>query len=318
MKKRWLLFGFIGLLLYACAGGKKEGAVVVPHEQLQPVRLGILPTMDGLPFVVAEKQGLYDSLGVDVTLVRFQSPYDRDAALQSGQIDGAVTDYPSVVVLQAHHTELAFIMKNDGYYCFIVSRQSKINRQKQLTNKNIAVSRNTMVEYATYLFLDKIKISPTEVNLPEIGQLPLRLQMLSYGQVDASFLPDPFATIAMGSGQKSLVSTRELGISWLGTAFTLKALKEKREEIKLLVKGYNWGVNYLQTHPQKQWKKLLMEETGIPEALTGLIVLPTYQLATRPSEKELANAVAWLKTKKRIPSAYRGENLVDTTFVSFE
>lgn len=106
--------------------------------------------------------------------------------------------------------------------------------------------------------------------------------MLQYNQIDASFLPDPAASIAMNSKNKSLISTQELGIEFIATAFSRKALQEKRKEIELLITGYNLGVNHIKMHPQSEWKQVLME-IGVPENLTGLIALPTYRKATRPS-----------------------------------
>lgn len=316
MKQFFLLFSFLGITLTACTGTPKDTQTTFQQDQLQSLNLGVMPTMDGLPFIIAQKQGIYDSLGLDVSLIRFNSANDRDAAFQSGQIEGAVTDYPSVAVMQSRHTGWGVVMKNNGYFCFIVSKESGINNRKQLKECNIAISCNTVVEYATDLLLDKAGIHTTEVNKPEIGQIPLRLQMLQYGQIEACFLPDPFASIAMNSGHKSLISTRELDINFTCTAFSLKALKEKSLEIGLLIKGYNLGVEYLHTHPLNEWKQLLIEEIGVPEALTGLIVLPPYEPAARPSAKDIATTIAWLKARGRIPDTYQGENLVDTTFIT--
>lgn len=314
MRKLVLLFTLSTLLLSACTNGKKDAATT--SQQEQSISLGMMPTLDGLPFIIAEKQGIYDSLGLDVNIVHFNSANDRDASLQSGQIDGAVTDYTSAAVLQAHHTPLAIIMKNDGYFCFIVAKQSGINNREQLKAKNIAVSRNTVVEYATDLLLEQAGIAMNEVNKPEIGEIPLRLQMLQYGQVDASFLPDPLASIAMNGGNKSLISTRELGIHLTGTAFSEKALKEKGEPISRLVMGYNLAIEYMQIHPLKEWKQVLMEELGVPETLTGLIALPPYEQAARPAKADIASAIAWLKAQGRIPKSYQGLNLVDTTYTT--
>lgn len=317
MKSPVFLFYILLLLLCSCQNRKGE-TTTQSLTELQAISLGMMPTMEGLPFYIAEKQGIYDSLGLDLTFLRFNSANDRDAAFQSGKTDGMITDYPSAAAMQAvHHNSLRFIMKNDGYFCFIVSKESKINRPQQLKRQNIAVSRNTIVEYATDLLLKKSGISLSEVNCPEIGQIPLRLQMLQYEQIDASFLPDPFASIAMNSGHRSLVSTYELGINFTGTAFSEKALTEKKQEINLLIQGYNLGVEYIRSHPQGELKQQLIE-FGIPENLTGLIALPSYQQATIPPEADIREAVRWLKTQKRIASSYTGEQLIDTTFIHNE
>ena len=314
MRRSVFLICILSFLLYSCQSKKGE-ITFLPTAELQPLSLGMMPTLEGLPFYIAEKQGIYDSLGLDLTFIHFNSSNDRDAAFQKGKMDGMITDYPSAAFIQAHHrSNLSFVMKNNGYFCFIASKESKINRPQQLKLKNIAVSRNTIVEYATDQLLKKSAILLSEVNSPEIAQIPLRLQMLQYGQIDASFLPDPFASIAMNSGHRSIISTQELGINLTGTAFSAKALEEKKEEIKLLIQGYNLGIEYIRTHPQKEWKQQLME-LGVPENLTGLIALPSYQPATLPSEADVKEAISWLKAHQRISSSYTGDQLIDTTCI---
>ena len=314
MKRAALIFCILLFFLYSCQRKKGE-SVFIPSTELQPLTLGMLPTLDGLPFHIAKAQGIYDSLGLDLTILSFNSAYDRDAAFQFKSMDGMITDYPSAVTLQAiHHTDLGIILKNDGYFCFIVSKESGINQLQELKEKNIAVSHNTIIEYATGQLLNKAGISQAEVNKPEIAQLPLRLQMLQYDQIDASFLPDPAASIAMNSQHRSLVSTQELGIDFTATAFSRKALNEKRKEIELLITGYNLGVDYIKMHPQKEWEQVLIE-IGVPENLTGLVALPSYQKAKRPSAEGIDKAIQWLKENHRIPETYSEKNLIDTTYI---
>ena len=145
MKRPILLFWFILLFLYSCQSKKGDGSFL-PLTELQPLTLGMMPTLDGLPFHIAKTQGIYDSLGLNLTILSFNSANDRDAAFQTGKMDGMITDYPSAVVLQAiHHADLGLVLKNDGYFCFIVSKESNINQLEQLKEKNIAVSRNTVI-----------------------------------------------------------------------------------------------------------------------------------------------------------------------------
>ena len=304
MKRAALIFCILLFFLYSCQRKKGE-SVFIPSTELQPLTLGMLPTLDGLPFHIAKAQGIYDSLGLDLTILSFNSAYDRDAAFQFKSMDGKITDYPSAVTLQAiHHTDLGIILIHDGYFCFIVSKESGINQLQELKEIYIAVSHNTIIEYATVLLVNKAGISQAEVNYPEIAQLPLRLQMLQYDQIDASFLPDPAASIAMNARHRSLISTQELGIDFPVTAYSREAIN-----------GYNLGIDYIKMHPQKEWKQVLIE-IGVPENLTGLIALPVYRKAERPSADALDKAVTWLKTNNRIPQTYSGyKSLIDTTFI---
>lgn len=55
----------------------------------------------------------------------------------------------------------------------------------------------------------------------------------------------------MNARHRSLISTQELGIDFTTTAFSRKAINEKRKEIELLITGYNLGIDYIKMHPQK-------------------------------------------------------------------
>ena len=96
MKRPILFFWFILFFLYSCQS-KKGDSSFLPLTELQPLTLGMMPTLDGLPFHIAKTQGIYDSLGLDLTILSFNSANDRDAAFQTRKIDGMITDYPSAV-----------------------------------------------------------------------------------------------------------------------------------------------------------------------------------------------------------------------------
>ena len=310
--KKHIAFICMLMITFTACNHKKQTESQGP---LQELKLGAMSSMDYLPFVIAQKQGIYDSLGLKVDIVKFFSANDRDAAFQSGNIDGTVIDFTGAALQQANGVDLKMIMKNDGFFYLITGKNAKIDSLSQLKGKNIAVSRNTVVEYSTDKALEAGKIKGSEVNKPEINKIPLRLEMLQNGQIDASIFPDPFATIAINNGNKSLITTKDLGISVTGTMFTGKAVKEKPEEIKALIKGYNLGVEYIKTHPVEVWASILVEDAGLPAALTKEIILPDYQPATLPSENDIKNTVQWLKAKKLIPLEYNGKELVDTTFI---
>lgn len=312
MKRYLFLFIATVLCFSACHSGKQKEE----KGTLQELKLGAMSSMDYIPFVVAQKRGIYDTLGLKLDIVKFFSANDRDAAFQAGQIDGTVIDFTGAALQQANGVDLGMVMKNDGFFYLIAGKDVKINRIDELKGKNIAVSRNTVVEFSTDKALESAGLSPADANKPEINKIPLRLEMLQNGQVDASIFPDPFATIALNNGHRSLVTTKDLGISVTGTMFTGKALQNKREEIKILLKGYNYGVDYLKSHPVEEWADILVEDAGLPEALAGEILIPDYQHASLPTARDIVVTLQWLKEKALIPQGYDGKTLVDTTFVS--
>lgn len=313
MKKLLCILAILIVCLVSCRNEKKQEQPVIT-DQPQELSIGLMPTLDALPFLVAQKKGIYDSLKLDLTVKTYNSSSDRDAAFINNQIEGMTTDYISATMLSTiHNKPLKIILRNDGYFCFVVSKNSNIRKLEELKSKNIAISSNTIIEYATDQLLDKEGIDKGTVNKPEIGEIPLRMQMIEYGQIDASFIPEPMATAAMRSGHKTLISTQELKINLLVTAFSAKAIADKAEGIKRLVTGYNLGIDYIAKHPQKEIKQILID-MGIPDNLTGLILLPNYKKASLPSNLQIKSAIQWLKNKNKIPQAYSERNLIDTTF----
>lgn len=313
MRKILFLFcSILVLLATSCKNNPTSRQPLERYDNLKPLTLGAMSSMDYLPYVVAQKHGIYDSLGLELRIVKFFSANDRDAAFQSGNIDGTVIDYTGAALQQANGIPLSIVMKHDGYFHLIAGKESGITTTKQLRGKNIAVSRNTVIEYSTDQILTSAGLSPNEINKPEINKIPLRLEMLQNGQIDASVFPDPFATIAMSNGHKSVITTKDLGISVTGTIFNQKALTEKRTEIEALIRGYNEAVQYMREHPASEWADILTEDAGVPQALVGNIILPVYRTASLPSKKDIDYTINWLKGKNLIPQTYKGENLVDT------
>lgn len=307
--KKYAFFILSFFLLLSCQRNRERYET---YTNLQPLRLGIIPTVDCLPFLVAQEQGYYDSLGLDLSIIKYTSAAERNTAFLSERIDGAIADYTEAIQLSANGTPLGIVMENNSILYLISGRSSHIHSPQELKGKNIAISRNTAAEYTLDQILAKAHIRPEEVNKPEFSRLPLQVGMLQSGQIDAAILPDPFATTAMRNGHNSLTTTKETGISVTGTLFSQKALSEKRREVEVLLKGYNLGVTYMKEHSRNDWKRVLTEEIGMPEALTGHVQLPKYKDAKLPARKDIEATLGWLKHKKLIPQSYNGESLTDT------
>jgi len=301
---------FAAIILTSCKGEKK-----VINNKLQEITLGIMPSMDYIPFAVAQKQGIYDSLGLKVNFVRYLSSNDRDDAFKSGKLDGTIIDLTRAIIMQANGMGLKIIMNNDGILYLIAGKDSGIKKLSDLRKMNIGISENTVTDFSADMVLESVNILAVNVNKPNISKMPVRLDMLQNGQIDASFFPDPYAAVAISNGHKSLISTKDLGISATITAFTEKSIKEKREEIKALVQGYNLGVKFIKTHPRKEWSRILSEDTELPGSIIGKIPSPNYQEAKLPKAKDIMASIVWLKIKQLIPENYNEKNLIDSTFI---
>lgn len=303
----FLLPAFV--LAVSCAGGGSKGNALGTS-----LRIGAMSSMDYLPYVVACDKGIYDSLGVDVEIVKFFSANDRDAAFQSGNVDGTVIDLTGAVMQQAAGTDLKVVMKHDGVFTLVARGDAGIESVAGLKGRNVAVSRNTVIEYSTDKMLQQAGVDPAGVVKTEVNKIPLRLEMLRSGQTDACILPDPFAAMALADGGVSLGTTGDAGISVTATVLTGDALRNKAEAVSLLVEGYNLAVEYMRTHPVEQWQDIIVKDAGVPEALLPSVSLPEYMPAALPSADDVQSTVQWLESKALVPAGYDMSQLVDSTF----
>lgn len=277
------------------------------------LKIGAMSSLDYIPYVVAQKAGIYDSLGLNIEIVKFFSANERDAAFRGGQVDGTVIDYTGAAIQHAGGMGLAIVMKHDGV--FEMMAVPEIKSMEQLKGKKIGVSRNTVIEYTTDMMLQAYGMTENDIEKPEVNKIPLRMEMMLASELDASIFPDPFITISKAKGFNSLCSNKDLDISVTGTMLTQKVIEEKSDAIKLLIEGYNLGVQYMLDHPREEWSYILVEDAMIPENVANTVVLPEYTFAELPSKKDIDQTIKWLKDKELVPADYNGQGLVNPDFI---
>lgn len=275
------------------------------------INIGVMPDVESIPLIIAEKNGYFEEEGVKVNIEHFKSAKDRDSALQSGELDGVITDMLAVVFANEGGFNLQIIAKNDGNIELMAGKDSGINSINDLKGKSIGMSINTIMEYSADKILEANQLSPEDIEKIAIPKLPTRLEMLQNGKIDAAILPEPLAGLAIKNGAKVLASTDELANKAGAIAFTAKSLQEKPEEIKAVFRAYNAGVDYLQTEPVGNYIDFLIEEQGFPLELKDSIELPQYKKAELPDEKIFTDVIQWMKAREFIKQDYKYQDLVN-------
>ncbi|KYZ75649.1 ABC transporter substrate-binding protein [Anaerosporomusa subterranea] len=301
-------------VLAACSVNKNDTTVQKP-EQLQTITLGILPDVDSIPFIIAQEKGFFREQGLTVKLQSFKSAMDRDSALQSGNLDGAVSDILAAAFAKEGGFSTVITSLTNGSYKLIIHKDVSAASIKDLKGKDVGISKNTIIEYVTDKMLTEAGLTSGDINKAIIPQMPARLEMLKNGKIAAATLPEPLATIAVNNGAKILNSSDKLGVNPGVLLFTAKSTKEKSKEIQAMYQAYNKAVDYLSREPAANYIDLLIEKGGFPKEVKGNIVLPAYTKATAPAPKEIESVVEWLQTKQLIKKAYTYQDLVDTGFV---
>ena len=283
-------------------------------KELQAITVGVMPDIDSVPIIIAQEKGYFAEEGLKVNIQQFKSAMDRDAALQSGNLDGAISDLLAVAFAKSGGFDVKVTAYTDGDYKLIAGKNENVASPKDLAGKDVAVSKNTIIEYVT----DQISVSQSmkedSINKVVIPQIPTRLEMLQNGKLAAATLPEPMGSIAVANGCKFVTDSEQLGINPGVMMFTAKCVDNKKAELQAFYRAYNKAVKYLNEHPQDEYMDLIIEKSGFPAIAKTALKLPKYREAGLPQEKDVVDCMKWMNSKGLIKQEFSYKDLVVDLF----
>lgn len=298
--KKIITIAALSLLLFSCSGKNEK------------IRIGVLPVIDTLPLLVADEQGLFKSEGINVELITFNSALERDAALTSGNLDGAFGDLIAAllqikngidakIVIESSHTA-----KDSRMFALLASPASKIDSIKRIGSNEVAISMGSIIEF----FLDRMMLSgntdPAKVMRIEVKAIPVRLQMLMTNSLKLALIPEPLASKAIKDGAVLLADDTKLDTTATVIMFRESFLNSNRESMKKFIAAYNKSVIMINSEPSR-FRELMVTKTRVPEDIKDTFKVPSFSSVKLPSEKDVMLVFDWMKGKEMIsaPVDYR-------------
>jgi len=283
-------------------------------SQEDSLNLGVMSSMDYLPLAVAKREGYFSEEELNIKIQKFYSANERDAAFQSGNVDGVVIDYTGAVLQKAGGVDLKLTSKCDAL--FYVVANNPIDSLRQLKGKKVAVSQNTVIDYCIDMALKSVGLTASDIEKVEINKIPLRFEMLQNNKIDATGLPNPFALMAEKEGSKIISSNAELGFSITGIIFSTNAIESKKDMISKMYSAYNKGVEYIRTHPINDINDILISDLGFNENIIANTTLPDYTEAKMPVDTDIQSVIDWLTERKLIDASFDKSSLLDGQFTA--
>ncbi len=313
MKKMILLFLALGAL--ALLGGCGDANKPANTPAAKSVTIGVMPDVDSIPFIIAQEKGYFKEEGVTVTLKFFKSAVERDSALQSGNLDGVISDMLAENFAKKGGFDTVITSLTTGSYKLIVGKGETAATLQDLKGKDVAISKNTIIEYVTDKVAAEGKLPADSFNKIAIPQIPTRLEMLQNGKIAAATLPEPLASVAVKNGGRVLQSSDQMGINPGVMLFTRQAVNDKEQEIRAVYRAYAKAVAYLEKEPMSAYIDLLIEKGGFPKEVKGALILPQYKKPSAPQAKDIEAVGSWLKERQLVTTTYSYQELVDDRFV---
>ncbi|MBZ9608030.1 ABC transporter substrate-binding protein [Clostridium estertheticum] len=315
MKKFFLTLMLVLIMSISIIGCSNNQKKDTSSQSLKTLTIGVMPDLDSLPLIIAEHNGYFKQEGFQVKLEHFKSASDRDTALQTGKIHGAISDMLSVVFFNDNNFDVKITSKTEGSFKLISGKNSNISKIEQADGKSIGISKNTIIEYLTDRIIESSNIDVNSQKKVAIPKIPTRLEMLTNGKLDMATLPEPLASTAISAGGKILSSSDKLGINPGVMLFTKDAVSSKSEEIKSFYRAYNKAVEYLKKEKPESYIDFVIKEAGFPDTIKSTLTIPNYSKASMPPEKELQEVMTWLKAKKLTTNNYKLQDLSNSSFI---
>ncbi|NOZ06026.1 MAG: ABC transporter substrate-binding protein [Chloroflexi bacterium] len=319
MRRPYLLVTGIILILLAALATACTSPTTKPEDT--NLKMGLLPIMDILPFHVAQQEGYFQEEGITVQFVPVKSAQERDTLMQTGQIDGELTDLISIGLFDKDKPTIKIVRTarkaypDSPQFRILAAPNSNIKSVTDLKGVKIGISQNTIIEYLTDRLLEAEGLSPDDIAVQEVSQIPVRFELLMKGQIKAATLPDPLASGAVAAGATVLVDdSTHTKFAQSVLAFSVDTLQTKPNTVKKFLKAWEKAATAINEHPEK-YQDLLIEKGRVPKSIQGTYVMPPFPEAGVPTEAQWQDVVDWLLSKKLIDKPVSYKDAVDATFL---
>jgi NitT/TauT family transport system substrate-binding protein len=292
-----LILSFAAVLLLLPVGGSAGAAAL---------KIGILPVLDTLPLQVGVTEGLFEERGIEVELVPFASAMERDMALQAGQLDGYFGDLPITLLLIHKGVDMRIattaFATSPGQRMFALVAGPGKGGKKSMT---VGISTASIIEYLLTRIEERGGAGGLDLKPVEVKKIPIRMQMLLAGQLDAALLPEPLATLAERKGGTVLATDEALDMT-----LTVVCLHNARlSELSAFLQAYGKAVERINADPER-YRELMARTCRIPPELAPTFPVYRYPAPGLPTREEVEQTSAWMVGRGMIPEHLRYEQVV--------
>lgn len=295
----------VSMVFAAGCSVKKDTQENKPQGENLSLKVGVMPAVDSAPIFLAAKKGYFKELGLNVDVQVYTNAMNRQSALQSGELDGAMTDVIALVNNVQNGFDIKVTTGTDGSFPFLVNKEFQEKNEINVGMMEVSVSN-----YLTDRNLgDKYKINKVYIN-----EIPARLEAINQGRLDMALIPEPMASQGELNGLGKRVFENKDEYSPDIMVFTGKAIKDKEKAVKAFHDAYNKAVEDI-NKDENLAKDILIEKLKLKPEVKEKIVLPKYNKARVPGKEYLENIMKWNEEvlKKKVDLKY--EDLVEGKFV---
>lgn len=297
--KKTVILGVVvvfAIVLGGCSAKKPDNVVL---------NLGMMPAVDAAPILYAQEKGIFDGLNLEVNVDIYQNAMERQSALQSHQIDGALTDVIALMQNVNAGFDMKITLSTDTSFLLLAKDPNRLDAEHL---------KAALMEVSVTNYLTDQALAGKSVEKIYINDIPARLEMIGSGNVDVAVIPEPVASMGVLNGLTKTAIKVNDSFSPNVIVFTDKAIAEKHDAIQTFHQGYNQAVTAM-ANDEAGVRSILVNRLGLKPEIEQDIVLPQYQVIRVPSKEYLEKLATWSQNVLNTIVTVDYDSMVDAQFV---
>jgi NitT/TauT family transport system substrate-binding protein len=267
-------------------------APATAQQQLAPLKIGVLKMAALTNPWTAERKGIFQKNGLDVTSVEFRTGNEVIAAHRGGAVDIFLSIPGTAMTAVERGFDLVAIAQNEvaktkgpDTGSVEVLKDSPYQSLQDLAGKKIAVSSlHSQKTVAMQMVFKKAGVDPDKLQLIEIP-FPSQVDVLRSHQVDAIDTVDPYTTQVVASGIGRVVAwdyadsipEQPLG-AWFASS---KYIKANPDVVRRFNDSIRESIDYMMADPQRA-RAEVVAYTGLPAELVSNMPLIGWDYRVHP------------------------------------
>jgi len=236
--------------------------------QLVEVKAGISdPVNTVLAWYMARDAGFYSAQGLKVDIINMSGGSRGAAELQAGRLDIMHVGLSSVIRINRAGGDIRTIGSLSNVIRFTFFSAPGVKTAAELKGGVIGVSTfGSESDSTVTLALARLALTRNDVVLKEYGGGVRRLDAVRSGEIKATPLNEPIASLARAQGVNVLVDLVPEQIPWVFSSIVVRRgdIAGRRDLLMRFLKGTIEG-NYLALNDEKRAKEVLAKELKITD-----------------------------------------------------
>ncbi|MDF1568773.1 MAG: ABC transporter substrate-binding protein [Spirochaetaceae bacterium] len=284
-----LMVGIVAVLFWAPSGLSARGA-----DEADPLRFGSLPAISAVPIIYAEENGYFDTEGVTLDIVPFNSPTERNVALQADQIDAFIGDVMTAVAFRRGGFPVVITSDIVEDFKLLSAPGSGIFSIEELDGGSVSLVPNFVLEYIMDVIARENRIEYETIVIPSISA---RFEALLAGRIDAVLFTEPQASLLAGAGASVIAGSGEYGIKAGAMIFREAYTKANPEQVKAFYRAYNRAVEELDGTSLGDYSDMLAAHGFPPDVASRVHGRLELTLAAPIPDGTVADVITWMESK---------------------